>query len=250
MGALIGFLGLAGLGVALVMLVVKAVLKKGWEYKKIGVLAVVALALFVIGLVITPSTKENFDVGREAGRKAATEADSGSLSQKAGIVEPKWKTYSSDEYEFSYPSSWIVVNPEETGMEMEPSPEFIIYPSLDEEKDFAANINLVIQTFPFLAPSAKEQADSAGELFEILGSGTGIKNYKQVEFTTLKVGNIEAGVSTNEYIISQNNLAVKNQQLIVPLGQKSYILTLTCAKDEWEVYEADFQKLINSFKLK
>ena len=87
MGALIGFLGLAGLGVALVMLVVKAVLKKGWEYKKIGVLAVVALALFVIGLVITPSTKENFDVGREAGRKAATEADSGSLSQKAGISE-------------------------------------------------------------------------------------------------------------------------------------------------------------------
>jgi hypothetical protein len=248
MGALIGCLGLAVLGVALVMLVVKAVLKKGWEYKKIGVLAVVALALFVIGLVITPSTKENFDVGREAGRKAATEADSGSLSQKAGIVEPKWKTYSSDEYEFSYPSSWIVVNPEEIGMEMEPSLEFefIIYPSLDEE----TNINLVIETFPFLAPSAKEQADSAEELLEILGSGFGIKNYKQVEFTTLKVGNIEAGVSTNEYIISQNNLAVKNQQLIVPLGQKSYILTLTCAKDEWEVYEADFQKLINSFKLK
>ncbi len=78
MGALVGLLGLAGLGLAAAMLVVKAVLKKGWEYKKIGVLAVVALALFVIGLVITPSTKENFDVGREAGRKAATEADSAS----------------------------------------------------------------------------------------------------------------------------------------------------------------------------
>jgi len=87
MGALVGLLGLAGLGLAAAMLVVKAVLKKRWEYKKIGVLAVVALALFVIGLVITPSTKENFDVGREAGRKAATEADSGSLSQKAGISE-------------------------------------------------------------------------------------------------------------------------------------------------------------------
>lgn len=87
MGALVGLLGLTGLGLAAAMLVVKAVLKKGWEYKKIGVLAVVALALFVIGLVITPSTKENFDVGREAGRKAATEADSGSLSQKAGISE-------------------------------------------------------------------------------------------------------------------------------------------------------------------
>lgn len=165
-------------------------------------------------------------------------------------LEKKWETYSTDVYEFDYPSSWMMTNPEEVGLEVQPSPEFIIYAPVDDSKQFTANVNLAIQTFPFLAPSAKEQADSAGEFLKILGSGTGIKNYKQVEFTTLKVGNIEAGVSTNEYIISQNNLAVKNQQLIVPLGQKSYILTLTCAKDDWETYEADFQKTIASFRLK
>lgn len=165
--------------------------------------------------------------------------------------DSKWKTYSTDVYEFDYPGLWVMANPEEVGMEMEPSPEFVIYAPLDsKEKDFAANINMVIQSFPFLAPSAKELADAAGDFLELLGSGTGIKDYKQVEFTTLKIGNTEAGVLSNEYVISQNNVAVKNQQLIVPLGQKSYTLTLTCAKDEWEDYKADFQKIIGSFKLK
>ena len=143
-----------------------------------------------------------------------------------------------------------MTNPEEVGLEMQPSPEFIIYAPVDDSKQFAANVNLVIQTFPFLAPSAKEQADSAGVLFELLGSSAGIKDFKQVDFAPLNIGNIEAGVSTNEYVISQNNIVVKNQQLIVPFGQKSYILTLTCTKDDWETYEAEFQKIISSFKLK
>jgi len=44
MGALIGFLGLAGLGVAVVLLVVRVFFKKGLGYKNIGVLAGVALS--------------------------------------------------------------------------------------------------------------------------------------------------------------------------------------------------------------
>jgi len=76
MGALIGFLGLAGLVVAVVLLVVRFIFKKGLTYKNIGVLAGVALALFIVGLIITPSAKESFNAGREAGQQAAMEADS------------------------------------------------------------------------------------------------------------------------------------------------------------------------------
>ncbi len=70
MGALIGFLGLAGLVVAVVLLVVRVFFKKGLGYKNIGVLAGVALTLFIVGLIITPSTKESFNAGREAGQQA------------------------------------------------------------------------------------------------------------------------------------------------------------------------------------
>jgi hypothetical protein len=70
MGALIGFLGLAGLGVAVALLVARVVFKKGLTYRNIGVLAGVALTLFIVGLIITPSTKESFNAGREAGQQA------------------------------------------------------------------------------------------------------------------------------------------------------------------------------------
>lgn len=165
-------------------------------------------------------------------------------------ADTQWKSYSTDAYEFNYPSSWEITEPEKMGLEARSSTEFIIYAPVDETKDFAANVNLAIQKFPLLAPSAKEQADSASAFFELLGSSSGIKDFKQIDFIPLKIGNVEAGMLTSEYIISQNNIGVKCQQLIIPQGPQSYILTATCAKDDWETYEADFQKIIASFRLK
>lgn len=166
-------------------------------------------------------------------------------------VEAKWKTHSTDAYEFDYPNSWIVGVPKEIGMNIEIFPEFAICaPDVSEEKDFAANVKIVVHSFASLAPSAKEQADAVVDILELLGRKSGIKDYKQIAFTTRKIGNTEAGISTNEYIIAQNNIAVKSQQLIVPQGQKSYMLILTCKKDEWAAYEADFKKIIDSFSLK
>jgi len=101
MGALIGFLGLAGLVVAVVLLVVRVFFKKGLGYKNIGVLAGVALSLFIIGLVITPtpSTKESFEAGLEAGQQAVqqtqepqkNEATDEVIYEVTGELEIKFK---------------------------------------------------------------------------------------------------------------------------------------------------------------
>lgn len=82
MGALVGLLGFAGFGVAILLLIVRVIFKKGWAYKKIGVLAGVALVLFIVGMATTPSAKESFDAGREAGGRAAQE------QQKTAAEEP------------------------------------------------------------------------------------------------------------------------------------------------------------------
>ncbi len=55
------------------MLFIRVLFKKGWTYKKIGVLAGIALALFIIGMVTTPSTKESFEAERKAEQQAALE---------------------------------------------------------------------------------------------------------------------------------------------------------------------------------
>ncbi|MDF9408275.1 hypothetical protein L7E55_07865 [Pelotomaculum isophthalicicum JI] len=64
------FLALVGLGIALVLFGVKAITKKGWEYKKTGILAAVAGVLFLAGMVMAgPSVKQGFEAGRQAAKE-------------------------------------------------------------------------------------------------------------------------------------------------------------------------------------
>lgn len=63
------FLALVGLGVAVIMLIVKAAFKKGWEYKRTGAVAGVALVLFVAGMVMAgPSARDGFKAGQQAAK--------------------------------------------------------------------------------------------------------------------------------------------------------------------------------------
>lgn len=67
LAGLLVLVGLVGLGVAIVMLIVRAIFKKGWKYKKIGTLAGVALILFIVGMVIAgPSATQDFEASHQA----------------------------------------------------------------------------------------------------------------------------------------------------------------------------------------
>ncbi len=67
LAGLLVFMGLVGLGVAVAMLIVRLLFKKGWGYKRVGVVAGVALALFIAGMVVAgPSTRQGFEAGRQA----------------------------------------------------------------------------------------------------------------------------------------------------------------------------------------
>ncbi|HBK52388.1 MAG TPA: hypothetical protein DDZ44_00420, partial [Syntrophomonas wolfei] len=67
LAGLLVLLGLLGLGTAVIMLLVKVAFKKGWGYKRTGGVAVVALVLFVSGMVMAePSTKQGFETGKQA----------------------------------------------------------------------------------------------------------------------------------------------------------------------------------------
>ncbi|MBW2672129.1 MAG: phage holin family protein [Deltaproteobacteria bacterium] len=70
--ALAGFLmllGLTGVAVALIMLVVRSIFKRGWAKKRIWAVGAVSVALFVVGMVIGLSSVQD---GYEAGRQAAS----------------------------------------------------------------------------------------------------------------------------------------------------------------------------------
>ncbi|MDF9407195.1 MAG: hypothetical protein A4E52_02084 [Pelotomaculum sp. PtaB.Bin013] len=159
-----------------------------------------------------------------------------------------WKTYSGKGFSFSYPGNWHIGNTEKLGLQKELSPEVIIY-APTKPGEIGAGINLTIQQTPLLAPSAKELADQTVTLFTSSGNANGIKEYKKISFRPVKYGNTDAGILTGEMTAAQNNVTVKSNQLIIPNGFKYFTLTASCKKDEWETYEPEFDKIIESFKI-
>ncbi|NPV30686.1 MAG: hypothetical protein HPY58_13785 [Firmicutes bacterium] len=86
MAVLAGFLallGLAGVVVALVMLIVQSVSKRGWTKKRIWTVGTISLALFVIGVVMGVSSVPD---GYEAGQQAARSDETVSISPASSPV--------------------------------------------------------------------------------------------------------------------------------------------------------------------
>lgn len=166
----------------------------------------------------------------------------------SGKADTEWKTYSADDYEFEYPGSWEIADIAD--LKVEQKPELLLYAAKSKKDKFLVNANLMIEQHPDLAPTAKEYADSTSKWFEETGPSAGYSNYQLLDFTPCELGNVEAGIVLAEYTISESGITVMSQQLVAPVGQQSYYLTLTCKKDDWDVYQDDFQRMIASFKLK
>ncbi len=61
------FLGLVGIVVAVIMLAARAVFKKGWPYKKAGILAGIAVIVLIIGSALAgPSVQKGYEAGKQA----------------------------------------------------------------------------------------------------------------------------------------------------------------------------------------
>ena len=160
-----------------------------------------------------------------------------------------WEKYTNKDIgvSFQYPSAWKVIT--DTEDKVIPQPEILIIDPNTVESDFTANINLIIQQSLLLAPSAAEQAEGTEKFFELLGQASGMKDSQSLGFEPVKIGLSEAGILTMEFTISQNNLRVRAKQLIVPAGQRTFILTGTAFVETWDNYEPVFNQVLRSFQL-
>jgi hypothetical protein len=166
----------------------------------------------------------------------------GCESNTNGNLDSKYKTYSNKEVAFYYPASWEKVDSEK--LNIDPVPEINFVNPAD-----GASINLMVTESPVLAPSAEDQVKDAEAMYNAVGKDLGIKEYKKINFSKLKIGKYNAGILTGEMTLSQTDEVMKNKQLIVPIAKNTYTLTLTCDKDKWEQYEPLFNEIIASFKL-
>jgi hypothetical protein len=157
-----------------------------------------------------------------------------------------WKEYKGDGVSFSYPRTWEAVDTQKLEMMQKPVVAFV---DSNRKGGNSSNVNLIIQLSPFLAPKAKDQAEITNNFFQTAGKSTGIEGYQQIDYVEKKIGDIGAGILTAEYTVAQNNTKTRFMQLYVPVGQKTYILTVSGKSNDWKDSEQTFKSIIDSFKL-
>ena len=149
---------------------------------------------------------------------------------------------------FLYPSAWKILVPSEASDEVKglfSQAEVVIL----SDDDSGANVNLVISKSPILAPGALEQVEAIESMYELLGNQLGIKDYRRLDLQEYTVGKFNAAILKYEITLSQTNGTTIGKQLLVPVGQNTYILTCTAEKEQWEKYEPIFDAIIKSFSL-
>ena len=149
---------------------------------------------------------------------------------------------------FLYPSTWKILTPSEAPDEVKglfSQAEVVIL----SDDNSGANVNLVISKSPILAPGALEQVEAMESMYELLGDQLGIKDYRRLDLKEYTVGKFNAAILKYEITSPQTNGTAIGKQLIVPVGQNTYVLTCTAGKDQWEKYEPVFDLIIESFSL-
>lgn len=149
---------------------------------------------------------------------------------------------------FLYPSAWKILAPSESPDEVKglfSQAEVVIL----SDDNSGANVNLVISKSPILAPGALEQVEATESMYELLGNQLGIKDYRRLDLQEYTVDKFNAAILKYEITSPQTNVTTIGEQLLVPVGQNTYILTCTVEKEQWEKYEPIFDVIIKSFSL-
>lgn len=170
----------------------------------------------------------------------------------ANQPDSDWKKYTHKEtgVNFIYPKTWRIPKQAPPGFETTLSEaEVVIVADIEKEEQFTPNINLVMEKSPVLAAGAMEQVEMIEASYELFGAQMGISGYTRLDLEEIEIGQFVAAALTYEMILSQTNRLLTGKQLIVPVGQNTYVLTCTASSSQWSEYELIFNEIIESFAL-
>ncbi len=158
-----------------------------------------------------------------------------------------WQTLSTDEVSFRYPPGWEQADAEIL-YNMGPFVQAMVYEPT--QGAFATNVNLVVEATPGMTMSAKEYASHAIATYATQGQEFGIDRYEFIRQKALRLGSTDSHMIYGELVVSGTTLPLRNFQLVVPCGERFFVLTGTCMKGDWEDNEAVFDKIAKSFRSK
>lgn len=151
----------------------------------------------------------------------------------------KWKVIETKEYAISYPDSWTMVNNGQTGIAVQ------LFSALTSREDkFSENVNLVIQD---LSGQTVKTLDQYTQLSESQ-IGTMMTNARILSSCKASCGGQECQKVI--WTAVQGMFKLKFEQYYLIKNEKAYVLTLTCAENQFDDYREVGEKIMDSFKLK
>ncbi|MFK7808895.1 MAG: hypothetical protein AB8F74_13910 [Saprospiraceae bacterium] len=150
----------------------------------------------------------------------------------------EWKTFNKDNYEIMHPADWEVDKSGQMGT------SFILFsPQAGPTDNFKENINLVAQ--------------------DLMGNKMTLDQYLELSMAQIKALITDSEIITSErikegdreyqkviYSGKQGIYDLKFEQYFQIVEGKAYVLTFTCANDQFEEYQPLGEKILDSFKFR
>ncbi len=153
-------------------------------------------------------------------------------------IEKGWKAISENNYSIQYPETWDLDKSGMMGM------SFILLSKQTSATDmFRENVNLLIQDLKAQQINLDKYVEiSEGQIKTLITNSNITESKRQNE----NGSEYQKVIYTGE----QGNYKLKFEQYYWIKDEKAYVLTFTCAIDQFETYQTIGEKILNSFRLK
>ena len=148
-----------------------------------------------------------------------------------------WESLTENNYSINYPDNWELNKSEQMGT------SFMLFSPLSSEQDqFKENVNLLIQDLAGHNVDLNKYVEISESQIETLITDGKILDSKRL--TTEKL-NYQKVIYTGK----QGIFNLKFEQYYWVIGDKAFILTLTCEENQYNDFQVIGEKILNSFKL-
>lgn len=161
-----------------------------------------------------------------------------------------YATYKGEGVSFKYPESWVA--PDKSKLPAS-AKNLVIFGDYTSGASFSNNVNITVTESAALAPSAEVQSNQIAATMKLAGEQWGMSDYTRVKFQEqdYAVGDkhYKAGLMASEATISQTGTKIEQIAYIVPIGTKTYTMTITVDKAGFDAkkYDAFIQKMVDTF---
>jgi hypothetical protein len=149
----------------------------------------------------------------------------------------EWKTLTENNYSINYPDKW------ELNKSGQMRTSFILFSPLSSEKDqFKENVNLIIQDLTGYNLNLDKYVEISESQIKTMITDGKIIESKRITTKTL---NYQKVIYTGK----QGLFDLKFEQYYWVVGDKAFVLSLTCEESQFDNYKEKGEKILNSFNI-